>query len=72
MQIDYLACGKCNEFLRVVAPEKDFTQEIAEHGGDIDGVVIFQCPNAVTDLDSGHTRVIVNLAEVIKTGKVIE
>ena len=68
---NHLACGKCNEYLLIVSPEKDFTKEIQDNGGDIDGVLIFECPGK-EDSDDGHTRIILDLAKIIETGKVLK
>lgn len=68
MDISYLACGKCNEFLRVVSPRNDFTADIMNSGGKIDSAIIFLCPHVFDDLDGGHTRIILDMAKIIKTG----
>lgn len=67
---DYLACGKCGEFLLVVSPSNELTTEIMEQGGVIDSVYVFECPNK--EGKDEHTRITLDLLKIIETGKLVE
>ena len=72
MSDKHLGCGGCGARLVVVAPEKELSKEVAENGGDIGSRLVFECPNWDDDNPDAHTMIIVDLAKIIETGRILD
>ena len=58
----YLGCGLCDALLAVVSPTRELTKEVSENGGEIDSLLVFECPNK--DDGDEHTRIIFDLKKI--------